>query len=42
MGYVSGRGLGKNLQGKSDPVEAVLRRGRSGFGFKKRKGAQKE
>lgn len=32
MGYQPGRGLGKDLQGISAPVEAHLRKGRSGIG----------
>jgi tuftelin-interacting protein 11 len=33
MGHVTGKGLGKNLQGISTPVEAVLRKGRGAIGL---------
>jgi len=33
MGHVPGKGLGKNLQGISTPVEAVLRKGRGAIGL---------
>ena len=33
MGHVAGKGLGKNLQGISTPVEAVLRKGKGSIGF---------
>ena len=32
MGYETGKGLGKNLQGRSTIVEAQFRTGRQGFG----------
>ena len=33
MGHVPGKGLGKNLQGISTPVEATLRKGRGAIGL---------
>ena len=33
MGHVPGKGLGKNLQGISTPVEAVQRKGRGAIGL---------
>ena len=33
MGHVPGRGLGKNLQGISAPVEAFKRKGKAALGF---------
>ncbi len=33
MGFVDGKGLGKNLQGISTPVEAKKRRGKAAIGF---------
>ena len=33
MGYVDGKGLGKNLQGISTPVEAKKRHGKAAIGF---------
>jgi len=33
MGHVPGKGLGKNLQGISTPVEAVQRKGRGAIGM---------
>lgn len=33
MGYVPGKGIGKNLQGISTPVEAVVRKGKGAVGF---------
>ncbi|XP_029170662.1 uncharacterized protein LOC114940259 [Nylanderia fulva] len=33
MGYKPGKGLGKNDQGRTEPVEAITQHGRRGFGF---------
>lgn len=33
MGYKAGTGLGKNAQGRVDPVEASMQRGRRGLGL---------
>ena len=33
MGHVAGKGIGKNLQGISTPVEAKLRKGKGTIGF---------
>ena len=33
MGHVSGKGLGKNLQGIQTPVEAKLRKGKAAIGY---------
>jgi hypothetical protein len=33
MGHVEGRGLGKNLQGIVNPVEAQARKGKATIGF---------
>ena len=33
MGHVSGKGLGKNAQGITTPVEAKLRKGKAAIGF---------
>lgn len=33
QGYSKGRGLGKNLQGKTEPVKAKYRRGKFGLGY---------
>ncbi|EFN73769.1 hypothetical protein EAG_02554, partial [Camponotus floridanus] len=32
MGYKPGKGLGKNDQGRVEPVETVIQRGRKGLG----------
>lgn len=32
MGYKPGQGLGKSLQGRSEPIEAKIRKGRSAIG----------
>lgn len=32
MGYQPGKGLGKELQGRSQPVEAQVRKGRGAVG----------
>jgi hypothetical protein len=32
MGYKPGQGLGKSLQGRSEPIEAKVRKGRSAIG----------
>lgn len=32
MGYQPGKGLGKSLQGRSEPVEAQVRKGRGAIG----------
>ena len=32
MGYKPGHGLGKSLQGRSEPIEAKIRKGRSAIG----------
>ncbi len=42
MGYESGRGLGKNLQGRSEIVEAHLRKGRGAIGAYGREGGSKK
>lgn len=34
MGYQPGKGLGKELQGRSQPVEAQVRKGRGAVGIK--------
>ena len=33
MGYQPGKGLGKELQGRSQPVEAQVRKGRGAVGI---------
>ena len=33
MGHVKGKGLGKNLQGISTPVEAMKRKGKGAVGY---------
>lgn len=33
MGYQPGKGLGKSLQGRSQPVEAQVRKGRGAVGM---------
>lgn len=33
MGYQPGKGLGKSLQGRSQPVEAQVRKGRGAVGI---------
>ncbi len=32
MGYKPGQGLGKSLQGRSEPIEAKVRKGRAAIG----------
>lgn len=42
MGYQAGKGLGKELQGRSTIVEAHLRKGRGAIGAYGREGGMKE